>query len=267
MDNKNKYEKYRPKKFLGQNFLTDVNISKKIISFLEIEDGDTVLEIGPGHGALTEHLVSLDINLTAIEFDKFVYEELKNKYGVKLNILSEDFLKTDLTKLFTGKKLKIIGNIPYYITSQILFKLFENHKIISRSALMMQKEVAMRLKSEPNSKEYGILSIFTNLYTIPKIAYSVPRTVFFPKPKVDSSVVSFDFKINVEEPVQPELFREVVRTSFNQRRKTLRNSLRKFFDDKNIDINLIKFDLSKRPEMLSINDFKILTDEIISVKR
>ncbi|HRE40299.1 MAG TPA: 16S rRNA (adenine(1518)-N(6)/adenine(1519)-N(6))-dimethyltransferase RsmA [Ignavibacteria bacterium] len=264
MKNTSKYEKYRPKKFLGQNFLTDVNISKKIISFLEIEEGDTVLEIGPGHGALTKLLLNYDINLTAIEIDKFAFEELSLNLEGKVKIIHQDFLKTKLSDFYNGKKIKVIGNIPYNITSQILFKLFENYKIISKAVLMMQKEVAHRLKSVPNTKEYGILSVFTNLYSSPKIVYNVPPGAFFPKPKVDSSVVSMDFKDDIVVLKNPELFREVVRTSFNQRRKTLRNSLRKLFDEKNIDVNAIKFDLSKRPEMLNIIEFTELTDEIFS---
>lgn len=257
-----KYEKFRPKKFLGQNFLVDDNIAKKIISFLDIKDGDNIIEIGPGHGALTKHLVNYKINYTAVELDKFIVEELTNKYGDKINLIHEDFLKVDLTKVFSSQlhdsansKIKIIGNIPYNITTEILFKLYENKDIIQSAVLMMQKEVAQRLTAKPNTKDYGILAILTQVNAVPKIVYNVPPTAFFPKPKVNSSVVKVELKNDSYVISDVNLFKELVKNSFNQRRKVMRNSLKKLFEEKGIQFESLNFDFSKRPEQLSIQEF------------
>lgn len=249
-----KYEKFRPKKFLGQNFLVDDNIAKKIISFLDIQDGDNIVEIGPGHGALTKHLVNYKINYTAVELDKFIVEELTNKYGEKINLIHEDFLKTDISKIFSSP-FKVIGNIPYNITTEILFKLYDNKDIVQSAVLMMQKEVAQRLAAKPNTKDYGILAILTQVNAVPKIVYNVPPTAFFPKPKVNSSVVRVELKNDSYVIRDVNLFKEVVKSSFNQRRKVMRNSLKKLFEEKGIEFESVNFDFSKRPEQLSIQEF------------
>jgi 16S rRNA (adenine1518-N6/adenine1519-N6)-dimethyltransferase len=259
-----KYEKFRPKKFLGQNFLVDDNIAKKIISFLDIKDGDNVVEIGPGHGALTKHLVNYKINYTAVELDKFIVEELTGKYGDKINLIHEDFLKTDISKIFPSP-FKVIGNIPYNITTEILFKLYDNKQIVQSAVLMMQKEVAQRLTAKPNTKDYGILAILTQVNAVPKIVYNVPPTAFFPKPKVTSSVVRLELKNDssvIKDVNLYNLFKEIVKSSFNQRRKVMRNSLKKLFEEKGIAFESVNFDFSKRPEQLSIQEFADLTNEV-----
>ncbi|MCB0720757.1 MAG: ribosomal RNA small subunit methyltransferase A [Ignavibacteriae bacterium] len=268
LSNKEKYKKYRPKKFLGQNFLVDNNIARKIISSLDIAEGDNVLEIGPGHGALTKFLVEKDCNYSAVELDKSIYENLQQEYGDKINLVHKDFLKLtgqEIRSLFNNKsKIKIIGNIPYNITSEILFRIFDMRDDISIAIMMMQKEVAHRLTAKPNTKDYGILAVQTGLYSDVKILFNVPPTAFFPKPRVHSSVVKFrlkDIKIKNE-----DLFKTVVRTSFGQRRKVMSNSLKQFFEESGIDINSINFDFSRRPESLTIDEFLHLTN-LISKKR
>lgn len=266
LSNKEKYDKYRPKKFLGQNFLVDNNIAKKIISSLEIKEGDNVLEIGPGQGALTKYLVEDKCNYSAVELDKGIYEQLKEEYGDRINLIHSDFLKLG-ADIFAGltdndNKLKIIGNIPYNITSEILFKIFGLREYVSEAVMMMQKEVAQRLTAKPNSKEYGILAVQTELYSNVKILFNVPPTAFFPKPRVHSSVVKFTLKENNGILKSEELFKKVVRQSFGQRRKVMSNSLKTLFEENGITFSYIDFDFSRRPESLSTGEFIDLTNKI-----
>ena len=266
LSNKEKYDKYRPKKFLGQNFLVDNNIAKKIISSLEIKQGDNVMEIGPGQGALTKYVVDEDCSYSAVELDKGIYEHLKEEYGDRINLIHSDFLKLG-EEVFAGlagksNKLKIIGNIPYNITSEILFKIFGLREYISEAVMMMQKEVAQRLTAKPNSKEYGILAVQTELYSNVKILFNVPPTAFFPKPRVHSSVVKFTLKENNGLLKSEDLFKKVVRQSFGQRRKVMSNSLKTLFEESGIAFSDIGFDFSRRPESLSTGEFIELTNKI-----
>lgn len=266
LSNKEKYDKYRPKKFLGQNFLVDNNIAKKIISSLEIKEGDNVMEIGPGQGALTKYLVEERCSYTAVELDKGIYEDLKEEYGDRVNLIHSDFLKlgTEVFSELSDKenKLKIIGNIPYNITTEILFKLFGLREYVSEAVMMMQKEVAQRLTAKPNTKEYGILAVQTALYSDMKILFSVPPTAFFPKPRVHSSVVKFTFKENNETLKSEELFKKIVRQSFGQRRKVMSNSLKTLFEENGITPGEVEFDFSRRPESLSLSEFIELSNRI-----
>lgn len=266
LSNKEKYDKYRPKKFLGQNFLVDNNIAKKIVSSLEVEDGDNVLEIGPGQGALTKYLVEENCNYTAVELDKGIYEQLKGENEDRVNLIHSDFLKLD-KKVFTelagkGAKLKIIGNIPYNITSEILFKIFGLREYVSEAVMMMQREVAQRLSAKPSTKDYGILAVQTELYSNVKVMFNVPPTAFFPKPRVHSSVVKFTLKENNESLESEEFFKKVVRQSFGQRRKVMSNSLKSLFEEYGIESNGIDFDFSRRPESLTMNEFIELSNLI-----
>ncbi|MEO8665657.1 MAG: 16S rRNA (adenine(1518)-N(6)/adenine(1519)-N(6))-dimethyltransferase RsmA [Ignavibacteria bacterium] len=261
---KSKYELYRPKKFLGQNFLTDENLAKKIVSSLNAGPEDIIIEIGPGQGVLTKHLLGLSQNFYAVEIDKFIFEKLGSQYGDKINLIHKDFLKLDLEKDIhsAGRKIKIIGNIPYNITTEILFKLFDIPDRIELAVLMMQKEVAARLTAKPDTKDYGILAIQTQLNTSPKILFNVPPSAFFPKPKVVSSVVRFDFNKKNEGLDDRKMFKELVRESFGQRRKTMKNSLTKFFERNDLSPGSIDFNFTRRPENVSINEFIKLTNDI-----
>lgn len=264
MNLKQKYEKYKPKKFLGQNFLVDENIAGKIVASLDPQADDVIIEIGPGRGALTKIISRYTKRLIAVELDKKIYEQLLTEYDEKIKLIHKDFLNIDFKKDITTnyKKLKIIGNIPYNITTEILFKLYETSEQISTAVLMVQKEVAHRLVSKPNSKDYGILAVQTQFYTDPKILFNVPPSAFFPKPRVNSSIVRFDFNKDKTDLKDVKLFKTLVRESFGQRRKTMKNSLKKFFEEKNIFIDEIDFDFSRRPENVSVREFVNLSNKI-----
>lgn len=264
ISNKEKYKIYKPKKFLGQNFLVDENIAKKIVAALDIQPADTVVEIGPGQGILTKIISGLTENFFAVELDKNIYEALHLSYSGKINLIHKDFLKFDFQNDLPSHKgkTKIIGNIPYNITTEILFKLYKSIDRISTAILMMQKEVAQRLISKPNTKDYGILAIQTQINTTPKILFNVPPTAFFPKPKVNSSIVKFEFNKDLKNISDINLFTALVKGSFGQRRKVMRNSLKKKFESKNISFEKIDFDFSRRPESVSINEFIKLTNDI-----
>ncbi len=275
ISNEVKYNKYKPKKFLGQNFLVDKNIAKKIVSSLEINQGDIVIEIGPGQGVLTKYISALTENLIAVELDRSIHEKLSAEYSGKAKIIHKDFLKFDLEKdlneilgvnVSEKMKLKVIGNIPYNITTEILFKLFERADIMETAVLMMQKEVAKRLTAQPNTKDYGILAVQTQFSSSPKILFGVPPTAFFPKPNVESSIVKFGFSENKYRVSDKQLFKSLVRNSFGQRRKTLKNSLRNFCEANNISLDDIEFDFSRRAESLSIQEFTELSDRITKLK-
>lgn len=263
-----KYELYKPKKFLGQNFLVDENIAKKIVASLVISENDTVIEIGPGQQALTKHLSGLTNNFYAVELDRSIYEKLKTEYEGRINLIHSDFLKTDLDKDFGSvsdpdRKLKIIGNIPYNITTEILFKLFNHSGIIETAVLMMQREVAKRLVSRPDTKDYGILAVQTQFYTRSELLFHVPPTAFFPKPNVTSSVVKFHFDKDISILENKVLFKEVVRESFGQRRKTMRNSLKKLMERYEInEKDIAGFDFTRRPENLTPSEFVTLSNTI-----
>ncbi|MBS1551479.1 MAG: ribosomal RNA small subunit methyltransferase A [Bacteroidetes bacterium] len=275
ISNEDKYNKYRPKKFLGQNFLVDENIAKKIVSSLEIHPGDIVIEIGPGQGVLTKYISEQTDNLIAVELDRSIYEKLSAEYSGRAKIIHKDFLKFDLennlneildVNVYGKLKLKVIGNIPYNITTEILFRLFDSADIMDTAVLMMQKEVAKRLTAQPNTKEYGILAVQTQFSSDPKILFGVPPTAFFPKPNVESSIVKFGFSKNKYKVADKQIFRSLVRNSFGQRRKTMKNSLKRFFEMNDVSFDQIEFDFSRRAESLSIQEFTLLSDRITELK-
>ncbi|MBI3005906.1 MAG: ribosomal RNA small subunit methyltransferase A [Ignavibacteriales bacterium] len=246
-----------PKKSLGQNFLKDENVARKIVEGLRLKSADVVVEIGPGRGALTKHLLQRSTTIIGIEVDARAIDLLDETFGKELRVIKDDVLNVRLAELSPAKKLRIIGNIPYYITSEILFWLFEQKESISDATLMMQLEVAQRLTASPRAKAFGILSIFTQLYTKPEVLFKVSRNCFYPKPNVDSAVVHLDFSTSLP-PCNITLFKNIVRTTFGKRRKTLRNGLKDLgFSEEQLDG--IRFDLKKRPEELTLQDFLLLT--------
>lgn len=264
MKTREKYKIYKPKKFLGQNFLVDDNISRKIVNQLGVIEEDYVLEIGPGQGALTKHLAGFCKKYIAVEIDKSIAESLQEKYGETAKIINEDFLKYDLNKF--RNPLKIIGNLPYNIASEILFKIFDSRDKIECAVLMVQKEFAKRLTAVPNTKDYGIMSVQTQVFSNPKILFNVPPTVFFPKPKVESSVIKLTFEKGKNELLSKDVFKKLVRTAFGKRRKTLRNSLKDLFEEFNLafdDFELF-FDFGKRAEDIDIAGFINLSNMIFS---
>jgi len=255
-----------PKKFLGQHFLIDDNISKKIVEAINFKKFKKIIEIGPGKGALTKHLLHIKDMLTLIEVDKESVEFLNSDFQKeKLNIIEADFLKFDIGSTYPSEKdILIIGNFPYNISSQILFKSIDNHKSISGLVGMFQKEVAERIISKNNCKQYGILSVKTQLFYDTKILFNVSPNVFFPKPKVDSSVISLTRKKNLNIGCDLDLLDKVIKLSFQQRRKKLKNSLKRLDIQENILEDSI-FEL--RPEQLTIEEFvklaKKISDETI----
>ncbi|MEO8512400.1 MAG: 16S rRNA (adenine(1518)-N(6)/adenine(1519)-N(6))-dimethyltransferase RsmA [Ignavibacteria bacterium] len=250
----------RPKKSLGQNYLTDENISRNIVNAFDIQPGDKVLEIGPGKGALTKIILEKTSELTVIEFDRNNCAILKEKFPA-LNIINRDFLKFNMNELVTnpGQKLRVIGNIPYNITSPIIFKLLDNRAIIKDAQLMIQEEVARRITADPGNKEYGIPSVLINVFCASKLLFKVSNNCFYPKPKVDSRIIYFDFTTTIEDQIKDiEFFRKLVKASFGTRRKTLRNCL------KNIEVDLSRSDLDfgRRAESLSIHEFITLSNKL-----
>jgi 16S rRNA (adenine1518-N6/adenine1519-N6)-dimethyltransferase len=256
-------KRIRPKQSLGQNFLRDENISRKIVSSLNEQSDDVVLEIGPGEGALTKYLVQQTRNLVAVDVDRRVVERIEDAFGGKLTILHEDFLETDFAALLQDSKqrLRIVGNIPYNITSPILFHILDNRTFVSDATLMMQKEVARRLVAKPNTKEYGIPSVFCQLFADVELLFDVSAKCFFPPPKVTSSVVRLKMLKEPRYEIADEaFFRAMVRAVFGKRRKTLRNSLG-FFLDPVPDVSS-KCDLQKRPEQLTIQQLAGLSNAL-----
>ena len=254
-------ENVSPKKFLGQHFLIDENISKKIVDAVNLKEFDKIVEIGPGKGALSKYLFDFSDKLILIEYDTESVDFIKSSYKKhNPNIIKQDFLKYNLKEVLsqTSKNL-IIGNFPYNISSQIIFKILENYLLVGNLIGMFQKEVAERIISKPNSKEYGIVSVRTQLLYDVKILFDVSPNVFFPKPRVNSSVISMTRKKNININFDLKLFDRLVKLSFQQRRKKLKNSLKKLDIKENILEDSI---FGLRPEQLSVNEFIRLTQKI-----
>ncbi len=252
--------KNRPLKRFGQNYLTDRNTILKIVSNFNPQEDDSIIEIGPGRGALTRELSSASDNITAIEIDNRVIENLSTQFP-NVNFINQDFLKMDFGKLDNSKKIRVIGNIPYNITSPILFSLIENRSLFSDALLMVQYEVAKRMVSQPNTKDYGILGVILNYFATVNLEFKISPNVFKPKPKVDSAIVSLKFDKLIDDNLNDRFFINVVKAAFGNRRKTLKNSLNNsIFVGYNLDD--IDIDFKRRAETLSIEEFIYLASEL-----
>ncbi|WP_298756241.1 16S rRNA (adenine(1518)-N(6)/adenine(1519)-N(6))-dimethyltransferase RsmA [uncultured Psychroserpens sp.] len=250
----------KAKKHLGQHFLTDESVAQDIANTLTLEGYKHVLEIGPGMGVLTKYLLDKPIKTHVIEIDTESVDYLKANYlNLANRVYEQDFLKHDLTEIFGNEPFAIIGNFPYNISTQIVFKTLEMRNQIPEFSGMFQKEVAQRICSKEGSKVYGILSVLTQVFYDAEYLFTVPPTVFNPPPKVDSGVLLLKRKENFTLPVDEKLFFRVVKTAFQQRRKTLRNSLKTFNLSDNLKANVI---FGKRPEQLSVDSFLELTQLI-----
>ena len=246
----------KPKKSLGQHFLKDNNIANKIVDSLD-RKSKNVLEIGPGMGVLTKFLLKKKYNLMLVEIDSESVSFLINNLDIEESkIIENDFLKLDLTKLFSGNNFSIIGNFPYNISSQIVFKILENRNIINEMCGMFQYEVAERICESEGSKKYGILSVLTQAFFEVSFLFEVSNHLFIPPPKVKSAVITLRRKDEIELGCDETLFFKIVKLSFQQRRKTIRNSLKKINLSNNLREDSI-FD--NRPEQLSVNQFIELT--------
>lgn len=227
-----KYDFVFQKRF-GQNFLIDTHVLEKIISAAEITKEDFVLEIGPGIGTMTQYLAESAREVTAVEIDKSLIPILEDtlKDWDNVTVINEDILKTDIRKLAIekngGKPIKVVANLPYYITTPIIMGLFENHVPIDSITIMVQKEVADRMQVGPGTKDYGALSLAVQYYAKPSIVANVPPNCFMPRPKVGSAVIKLERYENSPVDVTDEkLMFRIIRASFNQRRKTLMNGLK-----------------------------------------
>ena len=256
---------FAPRKSLGQHFLRDENIVRKIIRSLPLAEGDDVLEIGPGQGALTKPLSALPVHLCAVDVDPRSVEFLRATLGGTAKILQQNILEVDLGAFAQGPdgRVHVVGNIPYHLTSEIFFWILDQRDRVADATLMVQLEVAQRLAAGPGTKAYGVLSVFAQRFTECRMLFKVSRNCFVPRPDVDSAVVQLRMR-----PPEPDLdealYRSVVRTTFGHRRKTLRNGLKSLGCDE-AQIDAIAFDLTLRPEHLSAADFAVLTSEVARV--
>lgn len=252
----------KPKKHLGQHFLTDQHIARSIAETLRISEPTKVLEIGPGTGVLTQYLLENElIDLKVIEIDGESVEYLQKEFSALHNrIFFQDFLTTDIPQLYGSETFSVIGNFPYNISSQIFFKILENKHQIPCVCGMLQKEVAERLASKPGKKTYGILSVLLQAYYDVEYLFTVPPTVFNPPPKVNSAVIRVTRNATQQLECNETLFKTVIKTAFNQRRKTMRNSLKGIITVSSPIVTESIFD--KRPEQLSVNEFVTLTNLI-----
>ena len=247
----------RPKKNLGQHFLIDLNIAKRIADTVDACPDLPVLEVGPGMGVLTQFLMPKNRPLKVVEIDKESVAYLHEHFpALSDRIVGDDFLRMDLTTLFDGHDFVLTGNYPYDISSQIFFKMIDNRNLIPCCTGMIQREVALRMASEPGNKAYGILSVLTQAWYDVEYLFTVDENVFNPPPKVKSAVIDTS-ALGCDE----RLFKRVVKTVFNQRRKMLRVSLRQIFGGKSSDDAFFQHPLmTRRPEQLSIAQFVELTN-------
>ena len=250
----------KAKKFLGQHFLNDESIAEKIADTLSLKGYKQVLEIGPGMGVLTKYIIKKPVTTYVIEIDPESVEYLQaNFLNLATRIIKKDVLKYDFSEAFGSDSFAIIGNFPYNISTQIVFKTLENRHQIPEFSGMFQKEVAQRICQKEGSKVYGILSVLVQAFYEAEYLFTVPPSVFIPPPKVESGVLRLTRKVDYSLPCDEKLFFKVVKSAFQQRRKTLRNSLKTYNLSDNLKANTI-FD--KRPEQLSVEAFIKLTTEI-----
>lgn len=242
----------KPLKRFGQNYLIDKNIINKIITEIYPQPNDTIIEIGPGHGALTELLVKMTKDFTAVEIDRRAIESLILQFP-SLKIINEDFLKMDLQQFYKNNEIKIVGNIPYNITSSIIFKIMENRNFVKESVFMVQHEVAKRMSAKSRTKDYGILSVLLSAFGQVKYCFKVSPNVFRPKPNVHSAVIHIHWH-NLSLNVPDKLIIQIVKAAFGNRRKTLKNSLNNSIFN-NYDFSKSGIDLNKRAEELETKEF------------
>ena len=253
----------KPKKNLGQHFLTDLNVAKRIADTVDTCPNIPILEIGPGMGVLTQYRVEKHRDVKAVEIDKESVAYLNEAFPILHdNIVGADFLQMNLEDIFSGKQFVLTGNYPYDISSQIFFKMLDNRDLIPCCTGMIQREVALRIAAQPGNKTYGILSVLIQAWYDVEYLFTVDEDVFNPPPKVKSAVIRMTrnnvSKLNCDEI----LFKRLVKTVFNQRRKMLRVSLRQMIPNK-VHKNFYEQDvMTKRPEQLTIAQFVELTNMV-----
>ncbi|MDN6279587.1 MAG: 16S rRNA (adenine(1518)-N(6)/adenine(1519)-N(6))-dimethyltransferase RsmA [Psychroflexus sp.] len=258
----------KAKKHLGQHFLKDENIAQKIADTLSYSTYDTLIEIGPGMGVLTKYLLEKPVKLIAMDIDTESVDYLNTTFRAQFNkkeilndfqVMTADFLKEDVLKIVEQKQFGVIGNYPYNISTQIVFKTIENRAFIPEFAGMFQKEVAKRICADPGSKVYGITSVLSQAFYKADYLFTVKPEVFNPPPKVESGVLRLVRREKFTLDCDEKLFFKVVKTAFGQRRKTIRNSLKSLNLPKELTTNEL---FSQRPEQLSVAEFITLTQKI-----
>lgn len=252
----------KAKKRLGQHFLIDLTIARDIADTVDVCPQLPVLEVGPGMGVLTQFLLEKKRPLKVVEIDEESVSYLCRNLPQlgEENIIPDDFLKMHLDRLFDGDPFMLTGNYPYNISSQIFFKMLDNKELIPYCSGMIQKEVGERLAASPGKKDYGILSILVQLWYDVEYLFTVPETVFSPPPKVKSAVVRMTRNSRTSLPCSEQLFKQIVKSTFNQRRKKLRNSIQQIVGKESP--LLADPILDKRPEQLSIEEFIALTQKV-----
>ena len=262
----------RPKKSLGQHFLVDEAVARRIADTVDAAPDMPVLEVGPGTGALTEHLLTKGRDLHVVELDRESIAYLKEHFPMLRGerLIEGDFLRMDLAALFGGKPFVLTGNYPYNISSQILFKMLDYKDLIPCCPGMIQREVALRLCSGPGNRDYGILSVLLQAWYDTEYLFTVEESAFNPPPKVKSAVVRFTRNSVTDLGCNERLFRRVVKTTFNQRRKMMRGSIRPLLTQLDHE-RVVSPDhtaflsaeiLTRRPEQLSVQDFVDLTNAV-----
>jgi 16S rRNA (adenine1518-N6/adenine1519-N6)-dimethyltransferase len=252
----------RPKKNLGQHFLTDLSIAKRIADTVDACPDIPVLEVGPGMGVMTQYLADKPRPLRVVEIDCESVEYLKQTLfrGSEDTIIEGDFLRMDLHTLFDGRQFVLTGNYPYDISSQIFFKMLDNRDLIPCCTGMIQREVALRMAAEPGNKQYGILSVLIQAWYNVEYLFTVEPNVFNPPPKVQSAVIRMTRNAVQDLGCDEQLFKRIVKTTFNQRRKMLRVSLRQLLPSDSSLFTSQSELLTRRPEQLAISQFVELTN-------
>lgn len=261
----------RPNKKLGQNFLGDKNLMDKLIDALDVYPDEDVLEIGSGLGWMSHEIAKLALSVIAVETDKRLLKIARSEFGKTKNLtfVEGDFLKLDLPHILSNTRLpmKVIGNIPYYISSPILFKLLENHSLFQFAVLTLQREVAERLTAKPGSKDYGILSIFLQAQARCEKLFDLPPQVFFPEPEVVSRAVKITFPRQAPHLIhKPPLFKTVVKTAFRTRRKTIRNNLKGLLKNNRVKPwEASRIDPEVRPEQIPVEGYVALANTLATL--
>ena len=251
----------KPKKFLGQHFLKDLAVARQIADTVDACPGLPLLEVGPGMGVLTQFLLKKERPLKVVEVDYESVAYLRENYPeLEDNIIEDDFLKMHLERLFDGQPFVLTGNYPYNISSQIFFKMLDYKDLIPCCTGMIQKEVAERIAAAPGSKTYGILSVLIQAWYSVEYLFTVHEHVFNPPPKVKSAVIRMTRNETQALGCNEKLFKQIVKTTFNQRRKTLRNSIKPILGKDSPLTQDTLFD--KRPEQLSVAQFITLTNQV-----
>jgi len=257
---------FHQKKSLGQHFLKDKNIIKKIVDLAEIKENEQVWEVGPGKGILTEELLERKSDLTCFEIDKSLFQFLENRFGNRINLVKQDVLRADWESLLPNEKVKIVANLPYQITSPFLFEVSRFADHFSRVVVMIQKEVAQRINASVGTKDYGILTLKMQYYFDVNYEFTVKPHLFHPPPKVDSAVISLIPRLDKPEIENEKYFWHLVETSFRNRRKMLRRNLRDLISVEQIEKiqELGIIDLKRRGETLTESEFVNLYKVIIN---